>query len=490
MATVYKIHPAIGIARLGNHPTSFFIGPEAPGSPGVELGSTGIETALTAYKAGGRVKRQAARFRVFAYDQAADGTLELRGEVPEDARIDWTVDLVNRKAELNRTVGPARPRNSNITDRSSLIIRNPQPVTISGTGQAPAAVQGRFLGTQVYLGELRTDARGRLLVLGGRGSSASVPPGVALTNFANNNRWHDDVSDGPVSATVTLPGEAPVAVDEPAWIVVAPPDFAPAIHSIVSLYDIAFQSAVDKGALTPAPRPSFVRNIQPLIERTADMRWVDSWTEWQNMLSLNWSALADPSPASRPLREQVAARIRNPGLARFNLPLFLRTYLSQWVAGDFVNDIASPPPPPPVPEQLDRAALEHCSGNNFFPGIEAGQNLRDPDMYARPFRLDTANTALVFPGCLTEIMAVPWQADFRDCDGGVWWPAQRPDMVMTDPDDIPGSDEEWENPIQQYREMVDNVLRLGFIVARQADGQQVFVEAERDPTYLRQQQGP
>jgi len=28
MATVYKIHPAIGIARVGNSPAEFFIGPE------------------------------------------------------------------------------------------------------------------------------------------------------------------------------------------------------------------------------------------------------------------------------------------------------------------------------------------------------------------------------------------------------------------------------------------------------------------------------
>jgi hypothetical protein len=27
MATVYKIHPAIGVARVGNSPDEFFIGP-------------------------------------------------------------------------------------------------------------------------------------------------------------------------------------------------------------------------------------------------------------------------------------------------------------------------------------------------------------------------------------------------------------------------------------------------------------------------------
>ena len=99
----------------------------------------------------------------------------------------------------------------------------------------------------------------------------------------------------------------------------------------------------------------------------------------------------------------------------------------------------------PEPEQLDRAALGACSGGNFFPGIEGGQNLEDTALYGRPFRLDVTDTTRVFPGCLTEIMAVPWQADFRACDGGVWWPAQRPDMVMTDPHAIPESAREWQN---------------------------------------------
>ena len=55
-----KIHPAIGVARLGNSPTKFFIGPELPGRQKPPVGG---------YKdAQGRVKRQAARFRLFGYD--------------------------------------------------------------------------------------------------------------------------------------------------------------------------------------------------------------------------------------------------------------------------------------------------------------------------------------------------------------------------------------------------------------------------------------
>ena len=486
MDTVYEIHPAIGIARVGNHPTSFFVGPEAPGSPGLEIGAGGAEITLTTYKDAGRVKRQAARFRVFEYEEAEDGTRRLRGEVSEDTRVDWTVDLVNRKAALDRIVGPARPRNQAVADRRSLVIRNPQPVTVGGPSQPAAPLGGKFLGIQVILGELSTDTRGRLLVLGGRGTSASVPPGVPLTNFANNDRWYDDVSDGPVTATVTPPGGTPVPVREPAWVAVAPPDFAPGIDSIVSLYDIATQAAIDRGTLTPEGKPSFTTNIRPMIERMADMRWVDSYAEWENLQPLNWDTLADRSATSRPLRLRVADRIRQPGLARFRLPPFLRTYLDQWVAGDFVSDLGSPVADAPLPDQLDRAGLEHGSGNNFFPGIEAGQNLQDPAMYGQPYRLDASNSSLIFPGCLTEVMALPWQADFRDCDGGVWWPAQRPDLVMTDPADIPGSEAEWENPIQRYREMVDDVQRLGFVVPRTHGGQTVYVEAERDPTFPRQ----
>lgn len=486
MGKIYKIHPAIGIARVGNHPDAFFIGPESPGSPGLEIGDDGTESTLGSYKEAGQIKRQASRFRVYEYDQAADGTLALQGEVAADAQVEWQVDLVNRKAALNRTVGPARPRNAGVTDRDSLIIRNPRPAVICGQNQPASVLQGKFLGTDVYLGELRTDARGRLMVLGGRGASASVPPGAPLTHFANNNGWHDDVSDGPVSATVTLPGQIPIMVHESAWVVVGPPDFAPTIDSIVSLYDIAFQCGIEKGALQPDPVPSFSRHIKPLIERATDLRWVDSWVQWNALLPLDWTALADPGAGSQLLRQRIAGKIEDPNLALFELPAFLETYLEQWVAGDFVSDLNSTQPILPIPEQLDRAALDACSGNNFFPGIEGGQNLKDMDMYARPFRLDIANTARIFPGCLTEIMAVPWQADFRACDGGVWWPAQRPDMVMTDASDIPGSAAEWENPIGPFSEMVDRVLQLGFIVPQQVAGQRVFVEVERDPTFPRQ----
>lgn len=89
MATVYKIHPAIGIARVGNSPDDFFIGPEKLGE---ELRPEGGFKDNQC-----RVKRQAARFRVFAHHD--DGTKKEIGK--EEADITWTVHLVNKKGSAS-----------------------------------------------------------------------------------------------------------------------------------------------------------------------------------------------------------------------------------------------------------------------------------------------------------------------------------------------------------------------------------------------------
>lgn len=111
--------------------------------------------------------------------------------------------------------------------------------------------------------------------------------------------------------------------------------------------------------------------------------------------------------------------------------------LSRWANGDFTADFdpAAPPPQQPArvedlplqdqPGALARAALEPCVGGAFFPGIEMTYISRDPALYAEPFRLKPQE-----PGDITQRMACPWQADFYECNTA-WWPAQRPDDVMT-----------------------------------------------------------
>src|SRR6266704_1945621 len=109
-----KIHPAIGIARLGNSPTGFFIGPEKPGVHARPRGG---------YKdAQGRIKRQAARFRLFGYDKKGKLVKEITAK---DGSVTWTAHLANTKASWKRFVGlnPNSPlRNASVTDRNSLVI--------------------------------------------------------------------------------------------------------------------------------------------------------------------------------------------------------------------------------------------------------------------------------------------------------------------------------------------------------------------------------
>src|SRR5215813_9079976 len=81
------IHPAIGIARVGNSPDEYYFGPEIPG---------GLPIAPDGYKdASGAMKRQAARFRVFGLDAHGHVVRELTAD---DATIEWTVHLANKKA--------------------------------------------------------------------------------------------------------------------------------------------------------------------------------------------------------------------------------------------------------------------------------------------------------------------------------------------------------------------------------------------------------
>jgi hypothetical protein len=57
---------------------------------------------------------------------------------------------------------------------------------------------------------------------------------------------------------------------ESAWVIVGPPDFAPSIHNVVSMYDLVF------GLTSPAPaKTSFTRHVFPVLLRATQMYWVE-----------------------------------------------------------------------------------------------------------------------------------------------------------------------------------------------------------------------
>jgi hypothetical protein len=213
-----KIHPSIGIARIGNSPDEFFMGPEIPGAKKKPPGG---------YKdAQGRVKRQAARFRIYAYNKNGKLIQEIDSS---KANISWTVRLTNKKAAWHRFEGLKKStpkRNALVNDRSSLVI-DPGPRTLIGNNKSALFDTGTFMSTPVKLGEIRTDSKGRLIVLGGYGHSASpINTSLKPNEFANNDGWFDDVSDGPVNANVTMKGSEKVFQATGSWVICAPPDFA------------------------------------------------------------------------------------------------------------------------------------------------------------------------------------------------------------------------------------------------------------------------
>ncbi|WP_281557989.1 LodA/GoxA family CTQ-dependent oxidase [Thalassomonas sp. RHCl1] len=317
LARHYYIYPAIGIARVGNSESEYLISPEV------------INQQLDAdqdYKdKAGKVKRQAAKFRIYALDE--NGKVLEEMVCSDKVQIEWSVHLANRKAinyqfnnamdvddlplddkqlakalaklpdelknlftEPGNLAMDCNLRNPDIVDlekRKQLLLLDPGKRKIAGksrhqgnagkkenfTFDSAKFYQGTRHQQDVYLGELQTDEQGRLLVLGGRGKSASFDGQPAVT-FANNNGWHDDVADGTVRAKIIIDGEKFTA--EPAMVAVTPPNFAPGIEGTVTLLDVVQDLFEKQGLLEPIKNVSFYRDIYPIFKSLVDNQAVNA----------------------------------------------------------------------------------------------------------------------------------------------------------------------------------------------------------------------
>lgn len=477
-----RIHPAIGIARVGGSP-EFIIGPEVPDqqrpAPSPKYGFKDKK---------GQLLRQAARFRIYGYDKKGNVVGELAPSKSVD--IAWTVEVANTKAawydfdmamdipEFDGSQGTppmsSLLRNATAKDRAKLAI-TPKPRTIAGrktTGKQYIFDDGKFYKKSVPLGELQTDDDGRLIFLPAFGVSASEN-GKPATTFANNELWHDDVADGPVTATVSINGKS---VDvEHAWVVVAPPDYAPGIIAFITMYDVIRDAGWKLDPSLMPAKPSYTRDIMPLFQRLADNQWVNAGFGklfgWRTAEDLNTllASLGDASEFAQPLREAMFRRFRNPDFAEMQPDAIPPVYgdgmdlpphdprqwlavtdmqyvmLRKWAAGDFIADYDPNAKPPqkldeyPLDEQpwaLDYAALENTIGGPFHPGCEMTWPMRQPIMYEKPFRLKlrasappdygpalTSKIALApggpldgsVAGDVSRWMAVPWQTDTSSC---------------------------------------------------------------------------
>ena len=555
----FAIHPGIGVARMGNSPDSF-IGPE---TPGVDANWDAAAGRFNSFRdAQGRVLRQGARFRVFEYFwNEATKTWGNPKEVSlgtDVVDIQWRVHLANRKASffvfdgqggaddnyVKRSSVPANERIKKDPDRTNLRNADVAPgdraakLEIDPGEKVISARQGGAVEVSntnpnipiTSLGTLKVDDNGRLVVLGGYGETVSTgkQPDFEMQEYASNDKWFDDAGDGPVKARIMLNDGTSVDA-EAAWVMVGPPDYAPAIGNVVSLYDTMLDVAVRElpvgGPLgltgtalqvhqmqtawaanksLKGYKPSFLQDIYPLLKRAfgardvhvsgvANAKYHLMLTDWVKIATLD----GPQAKEAKALREYIFNYMRNPDataiewkkmprghgdnyrslemledgeLAEGVLPdpnsLFSLTHvqyaiLREWAAGSFLNDWPGAEPkvtaaPGPTPDQLDKAATDNSVGGPFYPGIDCSWLIRVPAVYNSPFRLKVPPQpaseitapplrvgALDFrPGFFSQQMALPWQADFYDCqkerhedpDGNeyyfMWWTAHRPDDVF------------------------------------------------------------
>ncbi|MBM7119327.1 LodA/GoxA family CTQ-dependent oxidase [Archangium primigenium] len=641
---VFKIHPAIGVARVGNS-QDYYLAPEAAG--GLPLEKDG-QTPVTEFrdKEGARgIRRQAARFQVYVYDEKSPQGRPVRPGEAGVLDIRWTVHLANKKAswyEFRQLAGAdgnhqlvendqgqrrtvAQPlrnpralgaeRNQYIIDAGPRVVsclgmdatpqeadfaqgtaRDGYPETFPPAGLIP---EGNDITT---LGQISADRDGFLTVRGGLGHSGcsvaydltdalitnlvgdgtitedtahTLAPivnkgygdqasfkaalqgvlgsddatvqtllGAAyaqprLDDYANNNFWWDDTSDGPVTATLLLEGGGTPVEATSSWVLVAPPAYAPQILNMVTLYDTLYDlfvrewkynTALYDPTVHPAPGwnptyiPHFAAEIQPITDRPAAYQWVFP-VDREGGRAHKGLVLAHQRPGAffAKLRHPEASNTLSPTLmpmlagddpiSDYPQSKYLTLTRTQYfLMGRFSQNVCdtSPVEDPSGPGvRWDRAVLENCVGGPFCPGIEMTWLCRDSRIYQEPFRIKpkrpgssglqwnsepTAGLGLE-PGDITKYMALPWQADFNECAGQTidnttlwWWPAQRPYFVQTLGEDGQTTPGYWspgaENPLFGFEKdelMVYNWKDLGFILQREQDGEPRFLEVQRLP---------
>jgi hypothetical protein len=337
----YKIHPGIGIARLGNSDTEFYLAPETPaglpqacdGSGNPLCKADGVTPVLvTEFKdAEGRIKRQAARFQVFVYDEESPegrplkigDTIEGGGNAGKLIDIQWQVYVANKKAcwyQFQQTDGehgysddhPLRNADVEGDERTRLII-DPGSRMVNGTTKRRAAFdrsgEGNYAATFPpadltpfsidTLGEIMTDNRGRLIVLGGHGRSGSEKSGPGdphISTYANNDGWYDDTSDGPVMARLVMYADNVTSnryidVEYPAWVIVGYPRYVPEVLDMVTMDEVVYDLCLREfaydtslyGRLDSFEHPECIdfRNAAELEQwRDSRLTWNRSFKPW------------------------------------------------------------------------------------------------------------------------------------------------------------------------------------------------------------------
>jgi hypothetical protein len=366
--------------------------------------------------------------------------------------------------------------NIGLTSEQLTIDTNQQ--SLSGIDAGPLEMAGVFMSNtsaerSVKLGDLTTDAKGRLIVYGGHGIAEGWEEPPRRPTEIRNPGWYDDTSDGIVEATLTVGGERFEALS--ARIVVGPPDYAHPCLAPVTLFDLAFDRKGGWGIAVPRPQTSITKHIHPILHRAAFLEWTlfailgrhygrtpkhghgvtanhDMHPDGAFLEPSVFNTILVKNPANpefengKRRREMYFDYLKDPsGMnppqgqgGSFSMPAiegltftsvqynhFLRLksgdFSADWPPGRHPSTLDQPElsaiPISDRPEAHNRAAMDFAVGGPFFPGVEIGVIAAEETTYTRIENMDAMIDFRVADsvgaGDLTESLALPWQTAFN-----------------------------------------------------------------------------
>jgi hypothetical protein len=300
----FRIHPSVGIARMGNSAKAYYLASEFPqfmqeefpslrlrpnprmhpktffGSDTTSASRDGVLADYKVFETNGvtagdfketngktdTILPQAARFRVFAYVYASAEAppytvLEITSA---EAEIVWTVNIANKKSK--KTTPPARDPDANLTATAVSLTTVGAPLTCFRIRPKAGLPNLGYAFLERDPAD-KAKVTGRLHVIGNEGDLVGdSDPGL----WAND--WYDSAGDGPVEATIKpiaaalaakigstspaniqyfdqdQPALQPSTLQSvkaaPAWVVIGCPDYSPDMGHFVSLWDLAVSQAV------------------------------------------------------------------------------------------------------------------------------------------------------------------------------------------------------------------------------------------------------
>jgi hypothetical protein len=286
---VFKIHPALGVARVANNDDYYVFGRD-PGS----------------YKSNGVWKRQAVQFRLFAYGENHVGLGELTPEVMAGLGLTavWSAKVANRK--MAKVAGTP-------LSGTTLVISAEASSDDATGGQLVGSLPDFAEGAAIPMGQITATG----LFIPPTGGAYRKAPGEVIPPYPPfSTTIADTTSDGVIGATLNYGGQALAVL--PACIVVAPQDFSPDTEETPNLYDwLRDKLGVPTGPGPANPYNQLAQDLDQAALRSGTPRYApgfevclgDDETEVPDVKQIFFKPTEDPRIDPREMR----VRYRTPG---------------------------------------------------------------------------------------------------------------------------------------------------------------------------------